>query len=110
MSFIWATRGYSWGFRFLRAGGYSDPLPPFEEAFSGTEPTEELLLRGSAVVALRFWDPLGRTDQSGRIIPHEFVLLGAGWSAVTSLAAGVETVWPLVADEYADIWDQPELR
>lgn len=30
---IWATRGRSWGFRFMLDGGLSDPLPDCERAF-----------------------------------------------------------------------------
>ena len=40
MKLIWATRGRTWGFRFLRDGGFEDPLPVYDEAFSevGDEP------------------------------------------------------------------------
>ena len=34
MSLIWATRGRTWGFRFLRDGGFPDPLPVYDLAFS----------------------------------------------------------------------------
>src|SRR5690606_6305373 len=38
---VWATRGRSWGFRFLLNGGLSDPLPTYERIFahSANEPT-----------------------------------------------------------------------
>ena len=32
--FIWATRGRTWGFRFLRRGGLEDPLGVYEATFS----------------------------------------------------------------------------
>ena len=35
MSLIWATRGRTWGFRFLRNGGFEDPLAVYDDAFSG---------------------------------------------------------------------------
>ena len=33
--FIWATRGRTWGFRFLRTAGRVDPLKLYEAAFRG---------------------------------------------------------------------------
>ena len=48
MRFIWATRGRDWGFKFLRDGGFSDPLPIYEAAFEGTDPS---------LSTLRFDDP-----------------------------------------------------
>ena len=32
-SVIWATRGRTWGFRFLLDAGLSDPLADYERAF-----------------------------------------------------------------------------
>lgn len=86
MRFIWATRGRDWGFTFLRDGGLADPLPTYEAAFAGTNPT---------LTTLRFNDPEGRTDRAGRVIEHDFVFL----DPTENPAA--EDVWQLVADEYA---------
>ena len=86
MRFIWASRGRNWGFRFLRDGGFSDPLPIYEAAFDGTDPT---------LSALRFDDPEGRTDRAGRVIEHDFVFFDA------PAAHSREEVWPLVMHEYA---------
>ena len=108
MTFIWATRGRTWGFRFLKKGGFTDPLPRYEKAFSQIEEEPEVWRRMSKTVAVRFPDPEGRKDQSGRVIPHEFVLFGHLGSTVNSLDDALESVWPLVADEYAQIWDQPD--
>ncbi len=89
MRFIWATRGRDWGFRFLRDGGFSDPLPIYEAAFEETDPS---------LSTLRFDDPEGRTDRAGRVIEHDFVFLDA------PAAHFQEEVWPLVAEEYARIY------
>lgn len=89
MRFIWATRGKDWGFKFLRDGGFSDPLPIYEAAFEGTDPS---------LSTLRFDDPKGRTDRAGRVIEHDFVFLDA------PAAHFQEEVWPLVAEEYARIY------
>lgn len=86
MRFIWATRGKDWGFTFLRDGDLTDPLPTYEAAFEGTDPT---------LTALRFHDPEGRTDRAGRVIEHDFVFVDA-LEAHTQ-----DEVWPLVAEEYA---------
>jgi len=61
MTFIWATRGRSWGFRFLRDGGYQDSLPVYEAALAALgddrESWRQLAAPGSSLdkaVALRF--------------------------------------------------------
>lgn len=105
MSMIWATRGKTWGFRFLRRGGLSDPLPSYEAAFAELEGQPEGLARVGDRVALRFPDPEGRTDRAGRVIPHDFVLSGDLAARVHSVADGIAEVWPLVAEEYAGVWD-----
>jgi len=105
MILIWATRGRTWGFRFLRRDGLSDPLPSYEAAFVELEGQPEGLARAGDRVALRFADPEGRTDRSGRVIPHDFVLSGDLASRIHSVADGVSEVWPLVAEEYGNVWD-----
>lgn len=107
MRFIWSTRGRSWGFRFLRTAGYTDPLLPYEDAFGQLGDADEECLRVGDRVALRFADPEGRRDRAGRVIPHEFVLFDELAARVDSVAEGVARVWPLVADEYAQVWDTP---
>jgi hypothetical protein len=108
MNFIWLTRGHSWGFRFLRTGGYEDPLVVHEECFDGIGEEPEAWRRVDDKVALRFLDPRERRDAAGRVIPHEFVLLGAWSAGVNSLDGGFELVWPLVEEEYGRIWNQSE--
>lgn len=108
MRVIWATRGLVWGFQFLRTGGFSDPLPVYERAFSGIEDELPVFRRSPEGVAFRFPDPLGRSDRSGRVIPHEFVVLGPSSAELSSVEDGLRLVWPEVADEYARVWDQPK--
>jgi hypothetical protein len=102
---IWATRGRSWGFRFLLKGGLPDPLLVYERSFAelGDEPAT--CHRAAGKVALRFPDPLGRRDAAGRVIPHEFVLSGDLADEVESVEDGLQRVWPLVAGAFAGIWD-----
>lgn len=107
MSLIWATRGKSWGFRFLRSGGSADPLIDYEDVFSGLDGQSYAFRRLGDRVALRFTDPEARQDAAGRPIPHEFVLTGETAKGMSSLEEAREKIWPLVADEYAKIWDQP---
>lgn len=109
MSLIWATRGRHWGFRFVYGGGFADPLVEYDTVFDGTGTDDSLFVPSGERAALRFPDPLGRTDRAGRVIPHEFVL-DAGIAA--DLVGAREAVWPLVADYYAQIWDteQPPPR
>lgn len=104
MNLIWATRGRSWGFRFLLNGGYSDPLSAYESAFAGLEDELAVCRRVGERVALRFPDPLNREDAAGRIIPHEFVLVEPLAKDIRSIDDGLQRVWPLVADIYAQVW------
>ncbi|MGC5343622.1 hypothetical protein [Streptomyces sp. DT171] len=108
MSLIWATRGRTWGFRFLRDGGFTDPLRVYDEAFSGVGDQPEVWRRVAKKGALRFPDPLGRKDRAGRVIPHEFVVLGPLVDEVDSADAARQLVWPQVADVFARVWELPE--
>ncbi|GAB3318850.1 hypothetical protein GCM10027451_38080 [Geodermatophilus aquaeductus] len=113
MSLIWATRGRNWGFRFLRNDTSGDPLVFYDTAFSGVEDAPETCRRvGGAgsqpeMVALRFPDPEGRRDRAGRVIPHDFVVFDALVGDVDSVEVGRQRIWPLVADEFARLWELP---
>ena len=108
MKLIWATRGRTWGFRFLRDGGFPDPLPEYDKVFSGVEDAQEAWRRVGKAVALRFPDPLGRKDVAGRLIPHEFVAFGPLADGIDSVEDGLREVWPLVAYEFARVWELPK--
>ncbi len=75
MRLLWATRGRTWGFRFLLNGGFDDPLGVYDEIFPEMDGQPEAWRRVDEKVALRFPDPLERQDAAGRVIPHESVLL-----------------------------------
>ena len=102
---IWATRGRAWGFRFLLDAGLGDPLAEYERAFAERSDGPSAWRRAAGRLALRFPDPMGRRDASGRVIPHEFILIGDLGSAIDSVEAGIREVWPVVADTYARFWD-----
>jgi hypothetical protein len=106
--FIWATRGWAWGFRFLRNGGLEDPLRVYEETFSQIGDQPEAWRRVAGNVALRFPDPDGRRDAAGRLIPHDFVLLGSWAEAIGSLDDGRQRIWHEVAEEFESVWDKIE--
>ena len=113
MRAIWATRGRSWGFRFLLDGDYPDPLPAYERVFSVIEDEPRLCVRVGAQLALRFPDPLDRRDSAGRVIPHDFVILEpldneaplAG--KINSVDDGLQKIWPLVSEVFAGVWNKP---
>lgn len=92
-------------------GGLSDPLAEYERVFADLkdEPTAWVQMAGR--VGLRFPDPESRRDTAGRIIPHEFVILGPQSDRLQSLEAGKEWVWPRVAKAYERVWgaDRPPL-
>ena len=104
-SLIWATRGRSWGFRFLLNGGQSDPLLDYEHSFAGLEDEPATWRRAAGKVALRLPDPLERKDAAGRVIPHEFVVSGDLADEIESVEDGLQQIWPLVAGPYAKVWD-----
>jgi hypothetical protein len=102
---IWATRGRSWGFRFLLDGGLPDPLVDYERTFANLEEEPTAWRRTAGKVALRFPDPLGRRDAAGRVIPHEFVVSGPRSREIESVEDGLQRIWPLVKRAYARVWD-----
>jgi len=108
MTVIWATRGEVWGFRFLRSTGIPDPLLEYDRAFAGIGAEPRIWRRVGKDVALRFPDPSGRKDRSGRVIPHDFVVFSPLADQINSVEDGLRAVWPLVADEYARAWKLPE--
>ncbi|WP_221583583.1 hypothetical protein [Microbacterium sp. G2-8] len=108
MNLIWATRGRRWGFRFLRDGGYADPLPAYERAFAEAGDDEAVCRRAGDAIALRFPDPEGRRDNAGRVIPHEFVILDPPPGQIATVADGIRLIWPLVRDEYARAWGEAD--
>lgn len=105
MSLIWATRGRTWGFRFLRDGGFADPLPAYDAAFAGIDAGPSAFHRVGTTVAVRFPDPSGRKDSAGRLIPHELVIFPPLSDQVDTVGDALEIVWPLVAEEYEMVWD-----
>lgn len=106
MSLLWATRGRTWGFRFLSDDGSGrDPLAVYEEAFGRLGDATAVVRRTDDVVAVRFPDPQGRCDRAGRVIPHEFVVSGPLAASVSSVEDALEHVWPLVSERYAVVWD-----
>ena len=104
MSLIWATRGRTWGFRFLLDGGFADPLLVYDEVFAGVADEPQVCRRVADRVALRFPDPEGRQDIAGRVIPHEFVVLGPLADEIGSVEDGLREVWTQVAGEFARVW------
>lgn len=106
--FIWATRGRTWGFRFLRAGGFENPLREYDNVFSKLEDQPAAWCRVGGVVALRFPDPDRRRDAADRVIPHEFVLFGPWADGINSLEDGIRLIWPRVADEFNEVWERTE--
>jgi hypothetical protein len=108
MKLIWATRGLTWGFQFRRDGGEADPLPTYDEVFSGLAGEPEACRRVGKKVGLRFPDPLKRKDRAGRVIPHDFVVFAPLADQIDSVEDGLRLVWPMVADEFARDWKLPK--
>lgn len=108
MTFIWATRGRSWGFRFLLDAGLEDPRTEYLRRFAVVENVMPAYRRDGDVVAARFPDPLGRRDSAGRIIPHEFVVFSPTSNAISSVEDAMRELWPEVEGTFERIWDGPD--
>ena len=106
--FIWATRGRTWGFRFLRTGGLEDPLSVYEEVFAAVGDQPEVWKRVGDRCSVRFPDPDGRRDAADRVIPHEFVLLGSWADDMRSVDDARGRLWQEVAEEFESVWAEPE--
>jgi hypothetical protein len=107
MNFIWATRGRTWGFRFLRSGGLANPLEAYEAAFTGSDGVPFAFTPRAGTLAVRFPDPEQRKDRAGRVIPHEFVVLAPDHRRFSNCESARAELWREVEDEYASIWDNP---
>ena len=105
MTLIWATRGRTWGFRFLRDGGFADPLPKYDAAFANIGSALSACHRLGTTVAVRFPDPSGRKDSAGRVIPHELVVFPPLSNGVETVDDALQKVWPLLAEDYETAWE-----
>lgn len=111
VSLIHASRGKTIGFSFLQRGGLEDPLKEYMRSgleSADIEQSKKFFSRygdRNEKIALRFMDPLGRKDQSGRAIPHEALLPESLAKGVNSHEEAVAKVWPLIKDTYEAIYD-----
>lgn len=108
MTFIWATRGRTWGFRFLSDAGLVDPRAVYLRRFAGVENVMPAYSKDGDVVVARFPDPLGRSDSAGRVIPHEFIVFSPTSDAISSIEDAIRELWPVVEGMYDRVWDMPE--
>ena len=108
MRLLWAARGRDWGFCFLRNAGFEDPLPAYEKAFGNTGNSSEEFRRLENGVAVRFPDPEGRKDRSGRVIPHDLVVYGELATEIHSVDEALRLVWPQIAPVFDHVWAEPK--
>ena len=107
MTFIWATRGRTWGVRFLLDAGLDDPRAEYLRHFTGVENVMRAFRRDGDVVVARFADPLERRDSAGRVIPHEFVVFSPTSDSISSVEDAIRELWPLVEETFDRVWDRP---
>mgnify|MGYP001414585008 CR=1 FL=1 len=94
MTFIWATRGRTWGFRFLLDAGLEDPRTEYLRRFAGVENAITAYGRdGDVVVAYLFREgcaklreKLERELRRGTLVCVGFEL--RGWRSSFEVAAG----------------------
>lgn len=108
MTLIWLTRGKSWGFRFLRDGGFEDPLPEYERVFREVPDGSPAMASSRHVIGVRFPDPDRRQDAAGRLITHEVVIYPPFSDGITTVRDAVARVWPIISAEYAERWDRAD--
>ena len=105
MRLIWLTRGRSWGFRFLRDGGFEDPLPEYERVFgSFTNDYADFRRLSDGTVAWRLPDPESRRDDVGRLIVHDFAIYPPDADAISTQTDALASVWDRIATEYSDLY------
>lgn len=104
MRYIWYTRGWDWGGRFLSDAGLADPLPTFEAAIDGLPDLDETWSGPGIPLALRIIDPKGRQDRSGRPIVHEVAVLDEVPAEIADLPAAREWVWSIIGPRYDELW------
>ncbi|MBU21277.1 MAG: hypothetical protein CMH37_14385 [Microbacterium sp.] len=107
MTFIWATRGRTWGFRFLSDAGLDDPRAEYLRRFAGVENVMPAFRRDGDVVVACFPDPLDRRDSAGRVIPHEFVVFSPASDSISSAQDAMRELWPVVQETFDRVWDAP---
>ena len=59
-------------------------------------------------MAVRFQDPEGRKDRSGRVIPHDLVVYGDFAADIHSVDDTLRLVWPQIAPVFDRVWAKPE--
>jgi len=81
----------------------------YEAMFAGSEGKAEMFRNDGSRAALRFSYPEGRTDSAGRVIPHDFVVLGPRRlvARIVSVDRGRQEIWPAVAERFAAVWKAP---
>ena len=108
---IYATRGKHQGHQFLRTGGTPDYFSVFDsmglnELNAGVEFVRQAT-DGTRKVAAQIQDPLGRTDVSSRPIQHHFVIPENMSGEIRTPLDVHEKIWPLVKDDYDQLYDRP---
>lgn len=93
---------------FLRNAGFEDPLPAYEKAFGNTGNSSEEFRKIENGVAVRFPDPEGRKDRSGRVIPHDLVVYGELATEIHSVDEALRLVWPQIAPVFDHVWAEPK--
>jgi hypothetical protein len=104
---IHASRVKHNGFRFMMDGGLPDPLHEHDLAgFSSNSvyPVGPGEFRrygtNSEKVAVAFHDPKGRTDASGRVIPHYVVIPKEHSEGINTFEDAKNKAWSLVQSNY----------
>lgn len=104
---VHAARGKHKGFTFPQRGGLDDPVKEYDKANPDSLVLNSYRRYGDRQekVAAKFSDPLGRKDRAGRPIEHNVILPEDLASRINSFDDIVPTVWPLIDNTYAALYD-----
>jgi uncharacterized protein (UPF0333 family) len=105
---VHASRGRNRGFTFPQRGGLNNPLKEYDTSgLSNINSTTSFKRYGDAneKIAARFLDPIGRKDESGRIIPHDVMLPKSMSKGVNSIDDVVKVAWPHIKDVFGALYE-----
>lgn len=98
-----SSRGIDKGFHFLQNGGLKNPLKELEAAGVGDSTPVGAFKRygkNAEKVYVSFYDPLGRKDAAGRVIPHGVHLPKHLAEGINTQEDAVNRAWPLIKDSF----------
>lgn len=107
-SIVHATRTKHRGFTFMKHGETEgDQLREYEKAFGSNRFEPGVVRLSDGRVAASFNDPSGKTDASGRPIPHQIIIPRSMSRDIHDLTDVENLIWPSLKDIYDSHYEDP---